>query len=150
MSRRRSASASASASPAPASDPRDLLREANALRGQGAFPAAERLYLRVVREHPRSSTAYVAKVAAASLRLERLNNPRGALSLFRAALRDNPSGSLAQEVRRGIALATRRTGQRDAEQRALRDFLAHHGSTPFAATARTRLGELEAAAAPTP
>ena len=29
------------------------------------------------------------------LRLERLNNPRGALTLYRSALRDNPSGSLA-------------------------------------------------------
>lgn len=128
----------------PASDPRDLLREANALRGQGAFPAAERLYLRVVREHPRSGSAYVANVAAASLRLERLNNPRGALALYRTALRDNPSGSLAPEIRRGIAIAARRAGQPDTERRALVDFLAHHPGSPFAATARARLSELPA------
>ncbi|MCA9574100.1 MAG: hypothetical protein R3B40_03035 [Polyangiales bacterium] len=125
-------------------DPRDLLREANALRGQSQFAAAERLYVRVAREHPGSSSAYVAKVAAASLRLERLGNARGALSLYRAALRESPNGSLVQEVRRGIALSHRRLGARAAEAQALRDFIAHHPGVPFANAARARLTELEA------
>lgn len=134
---------------APASA-RDLLREANALRGRGQYRRAEQTYLRVVRQHSGSSSAYVARVAAAGLRLDRLGNPRGALSLYRAALRQGGGGALGPEVRRGVALSTRRLGMRDAEARALRDFIGHHGGAPFAARARQRLLELDEPSRATP
>ena len=127
------------------SDPGDLLREANRLRGARAFREAERTYLRAARLGAGTGVAYVARVAAAGLRLERLGDPRGAERLYRSALRSSPGGSLSPEIRRGLALAARRRGAREAERRALRDYLAHHGGSAFAGRAEARLSELDQA-----
>ncbi|WP_164016928.1 tetratricopeptide repeat protein [Pyxidicoccus trucidator] len=126
----------------PDAEPEDLLRKANELRAVGRWKEAEALYLHVIRAQPSSLASYVARVASGSLRLEHLGNARGALRQFQEALRIQPHGVLGQEARHGIAEAWRALGDREAEARALEEFLAIHPDSPLGTTARTRLGEL--------
>ncbi|ACY15815.1 tetratricopeptide repeat protein [Haliangium ochraceum] len=129
--------------PAPRT-PEDLLKQANQQRQQRAWQRAESLYLQVVAEHPGSSAAYVAALAAAAIRLDHLGNPAGALRLYRDALRSERNRALAEEARYGVAEAYRALGQRASEQRALEEFLAHHPDSPLAAASRRRLNALGA------
>ncbi|RKH08890.1 tetratricopeptide repeat protein [Corallococcus sp. CA053C] len=122
--------------------PEDLLRQANALRSEGKWTEAEGLYLRVIRAQPSSLAAYVARVAAGSLRLEHLGDPRGALRQFQDAQRSQPGGMLDPEARHGEAEAYRALGDTAAEARALDAFIRLHPDSPLSATARSRLREL--------
>lgn len=132
--------ARAEASP---SSPEDLLREANRLRGSRRWREAERTYTRVMREHPSTMSAHVARVAAADIRLSQLGDPRGALRLYRGALGGRGSGALALEARQGIAESLRRMGNTVEETRALRAIVASHPGTPAARRAARRLAEIE-------
>jgi len=125
--------------------PQDLLPRANRLRGEGDYAGAERTYLRVVSQAPGSPAAYSARVAAASLRLERLGDARGALALYGQALRAVPDGPLGPEIREGIAAAYRKLGNRSAERGALQALLAADPSPASADKARARLKELSSA-----
>lgn len=120
----------------------DLLRRANALRGARNFREAERTYLEVTSAHPSTHAAYVARVAAAALRLEHLGDPGGAVRLYRSAV--THGGTLDAEARAGLARAYRRLGRDADEADAWRGLLARHPSSPFAGQARTRLTELDA------
>lgn len=122
----------------------DLLRRANQLRGEGQYRSAERTYLRVVAQSPSGAPAYSARVAAAGLRLERLNDPRGALRLYSDALRASPNGPLSPEVHEGMAQAYRKLGDGAREQNALAALLAEQADGPAAERARVRLQELQA------
>ncbi|MCU0671758.1 MAG: hypothetical protein MUE69_03080 [Myxococcota bacterium] len=121
----------------------DLLRRANALRGAGSYREAERTYLEVTSAHPSTHAAYVARVAAAALRLEHLGDPGGAVRLYRSAIAHG--GALDAEARAGLARAFARLGRDIDEAEAWRGLLARHPSSPFAGRARSRLAELEAA-----
>jgi tetratricopeptide (TPR) repeat protein len=121
----------------------DLLRRANALRGEGRYRNAERTYLRVVAQSPNGAPAYSARVAAAALRIERLDDPRGALRLYREALRAEPHGALAPEIHEGMAQAFRKLGQPARERDALSALLREQASGPSAERARARLQELD-------
>src|SRR5581483_180821 len=103
---------------------------------------ADALYQRVLRAPEGGAAAYVAQVASASLHLEHLGDPRGALRLYRSALRAQPAGPLAEEVRSGIAEACRATGDRPAEAQALRDLLTHHPGSLLRGRAEERLRAL--------
>jgi TolA-binding protein len=129
-------------SPVRQPEPRDLLRRANRLRKAQRWRAAERAYGAVAGRHPGSRSAHVARVAAASLRLEKLGDPRGALELYRAVLRRRPEGNLAAEARYGVAEALRALGDRSGEARALEQFLEAHPDNALAGAARQRLREL--------
>ncbi len=122
-------------------DVEDLMAEANALRGEGAWARAEATYLRASRARPGSGTAHVADVAAAGIRLDQRRDPRGAIRLYRRALRTG--GPLAVESREGLARAFRALGRADAERDALADLLARHSGSRAARHARQRLQELE-------
>ena len=122
----------------------DLLRRANRLRGEGQYRSAERTYLRVVAQSPNGAPAYSARVAAGALRIERLNDPRGALQLYADALRISPSGALSPEIHEGMAQAYRKLGQPAREQKALAALLAEQPDGPAAERARARLQELQA------
>jgi hypothetical protein len=95
-----------------------------------------------MREHPRSPEAYTARVAAAALHLEHLGDPRGALSLYQAALAGGGSGALSEEARWGIAACNRALGDRAAEASALRAFVAAHPHSLMLPHAQRRLEEL--------
>jgi tetratricopeptide (TPR) repeat protein len=119
----------------------DLMAEANAARKAKQWKKADALYLEVVRDHAKSASAQVALVASATLHLEHLGDPKGALQRFRAAI-GRVSGPLAEEARYGLAEAHRALGDDAAEAKALDDFLRHHADSPLADRARSRRGEL--------
>lgn len=138
------------AGPAPAPAPElpadapaeDVLALANQRRKQRAWREADVLYRRVVRAYPRTEAAVVAEVASATIRLEHLGDPAGALAGFRRALEARPAGALGEEARWGIAEAFRGVGDARGEAFALRVFLETHPGSAMAPAARKRLAEL--------
>ena len=90
--------------------------------------------------YPGTATAYVARVAAASLRLDHLGDPAGALALYRGAL---AGGALGEEALLGTARCHRALGDRASEAATLRRLLAAHPRSLLAAQASARLAELE-------
>jgi tetratricopeptide (TPR) repeat protein len=122
----------------------DLLARANALRGRSQWPDAERAYLEVSRRYPDTPSAYVAQVAAAALRLDKLDDAHGARRLYARALAARPQGNLTLEIRQGLARAARRLGDMAGEIVALTDIVERHPDTPAAAQARNRLEALSA------
>jgi tetratricopeptide (TPR) repeat protein len=123
--------------------PEDWLDDANGLRAKKRWREADKAYARVIATAPRSSSAYVARVASASVRLEHLRDPRGALARYRAALEQSPRGPLLEEIRFGIAESYRALGQRAEERRALESFVHDLPSSGLAKRARARLEELD-------
>lgn len=120
----------------------DWLATANTLRGERRWAEAEGAYLEAVRSAPSSRAAYVARLSAASLRLEHLHDARGALALYREAAQAD--GELDAQAELGVARAHRALGQRAAEREALERLLAQHPHSAVAAPAAARLAELEA------
>jgi tetratricopeptide (TPR) repeat protein len=118
----------------------DLLAEANRLRRSGAYDEAEATYLRVVQTNPRAREAHVARVAAAGIRLERLDDAAGAARLYRDASRG--SGALAAEATFGLARSTRELGDTAAETQALRALVERYPSSPYVRLAVERLRTL--------
>ncbi len=117
----------------------DLLRTANQLRQRARWRDAEETYRRVSIIYPRSASAYVALIAAASIRLEQLDDARGALELYSRAVTIEPSGALDIEARMGIARAFQRLGNRKREIKSLRQVLRRYHSGPMVQQAKQRL-----------
>lgn len=122
----------------------DIVALANQQRKEKRWRAAEALYERVMRDHAHTDAAAIATVASASLHLDHLADPAGALRRFRKALRLRPDGPLAQEARWGLAETHRALGDVEAERAALEHFLSAHPRSVNAARARQRLTELGA------
>ena len=122
----------------------DIVALANQQRKEKRWRAAEALYERVMRDHARTDAAAIATVASASLHLDHLADPAGALRRFRQALRLRPDGPLAEEARWGLAETHRALGDVEAERAALDRFLSAHPRSVNAARARQRLAELGA------
>lgn len=127
---------------APQPKPGELLARANHLRGEGKYRAAVRVYMLALRADPRGAAGNVAAVAAAAIRLEFLNNPRGAAALYRRALSIRPQGPLALESYEGLARAYRALGRRDAERKALQALIDLDVPSPAQARAKERLETL--------
>jgi tetratricopeptide (TPR) repeat protein len=117
----------------------DLLQTANQQRQQGRWRDAERTYRRVSIIYPKSPSAYVALIAAASIRLEHLDDARGALTLYNQALQIDPRGSLDIEARMGIARVWQRLEKREREIKSLRHILRKYDSGPMVQQAKQRL-----------
>lgn len=122
--------------------PEDLLAEANGLRRHAKWRRAERTYVEVARRFPKSGSAYVALVAASSLRLEHLGDPKGALELLARAERTDGGGPLDAEILWTRSRAHRRLGEAAKERRALERLLSKHPDAPLVEAARARLEEL--------
>jgi hypothetical protein len=120
----------------------DLMKQANEQRRARRWRAAEALYQRVMDEHPGTSAAHVAAIAAAAIRLDHLGDARGALRLYRTALAGGRA--LAEEARWGVAEAHRALGDAAGERRALEDFVSRHPGSPLIPQARARLRALQA------
>ncbi len=128
--------------PRPAPESRaaqDLLQLANRMRGEGRWKQAEQTYGKVYLQYPGSMSGYVARVAAASIRLDHLGDARGALRLYREAVASRPGGALEVEARQGIARSWRRLGDREREREALGELLKKDASGPAAEQTRRRL-----------
>jgi hypothetical protein len=119
--------------------PEDWLVEGNRLRADKRWSKADEAYSRAAQHASNKQTAYVARVASAAVRLDHLNDARGALSRYRAAQSLLPSGALSEEIHWGIAEAQRALGDHAAEQAALQRFLSEHPSSPLAGQAKARL-----------
>jgi tetratricopeptide (TPR) repeat protein len=128
----------------PAQVAKDWLARANELRQARRWKRAHATYLHVARSAPGSHEAYVAAVAAASLRLHQLGQPRGALRLYRQAIARRPAGALTEEARYGVAEAYRAVGNESAEVQALQSFVASHPGSPLRRAADARLDALRA------
>lgn len=126
-----------------ASEASDLLQRANERRRQQRFAEATALYQQIIRRYPRSDAAYVARVSAAMLYVERLRDPQRAQRLFQAALVQQPRGPLSEEARWGLAESFRALGQPAQERTALKDFLLHHPQALVRSQAERRLQLLE-------
>ena len=120
---------------------RDGLSRANTLRGERRYADALTAYLAVVAQHPQSRQAQAARVAAATLQLERLGNAGEAERLFSEAVRHGPE--LVAEAHFGIAEVLRSRGDSLRERDALRSFVHDYPESPLAASARRRLMHLE-------
>lgn len=119
--------------------PEDWLVEGNRLRAERRWDRADEAYAHALRSAPHGQTAYVARVASAAVRLEHLDDAKGALALYRAALRQSPRGPLREEILMGLADAQRALGNRAEERSALAQFLAEYPDSPLAAQAKSRL-----------
>jgi tetratricopeptide (TPR) repeat protein len=125
-----------------AKTPEDWLERANALRRRGRFAEAERAYAKVYDQYPGTLSAYVARVAAASIKMDYLGDPRGAQRLLEAARRGSPGGALDIEVREGLAESARRLGDTAGERGALEGLVSAYPKSRAAETAKKRLAEL--------
>jgi hypothetical protein len=125
--------------PVPTDTAEDFLRRGNQLRADGRFREAEQAYAEVFRRYPGSASAYVARVAAATIRLEKLGDARGARKLFRAA---GHGGALDIEVWKGLAAASRALSDRRGEIDALSGLVEAHPGSSAAKLAEKRLADL--------
>ncbi|HEX5660706.1 MAG TPA: hypothetical protein VFX59_26115 [Polyangiales bacterium] len=117
----------------------DWLREGNRLRAARRWKQADEAYGQAAQKAASDDAAYVAFVASAGVRLEHLNDARGALSRYRAALQASPHGALDEEIQFGIADAYRTLGDSTREQDALQAFLRAHPQSALVEQARARL-----------
>jgi hypothetical protein len=120
----------------------DFLDDANRLRAAKRWKAADEAYARVWQAAPKSSAAYVARVASASVRLEHLHDARTSLSRYRTALEQSPHGALREEIRFGMSEAYRALGNKAEERKTLQAFVHDHPDSGLAQKARDRLAEL--------
>lgn len=127
---------------APALTPAELLRAANAARDKRAHDRAVDLYDALEGRFPRSREAGVARVSAAKLHAE-LGHHRRARTLYRAYLRHQPKGNLAEEALWGSAKASRALADTEAERRACEDLLGRFPTSLRASAARSRLQSLD-------
>lgn len=126
----------------PAATAAELLTRATEARRAGEYREAARLYERLQRTYPTSREARVSQIALGRVRLDHLDDPRGALAQFRSYLTSNRSGALAEEARVGAALALRRLGRAGEERAAWEELLRHHPLSIHADDARARIREL--------
>jgi tetratricopeptide (TPR) repeat protein len=124
--------------------PEDLLQKANRQRAAGQFRDAAASYAIIYEQFPHAASAYVARVAGASLELEHLANPMRARRLFEQALRERPAGPLDLEARQGLSVALRDLEDRSAEIATLQALVGAHPDSPAARRAQVRLRELGA------
>lgn len=118
----------------------DRLKQANALRSAQRYVSALKIYMSVARDYPNTLQADAARVAAADIKLEHLQDANGARALYDDAAR--AGGVLSEEASYGLAQAYRRQGNTLKERSALQAFLNQFPSSPFAKSARERLSEL--------
>lgn len=130
--------------PSPSASADALLDAASRLRGAQQWAPAAQAYERVVQAHPEHSAAYVARVSAAALYLEHLQDPARAARLYRAALAQRPNGPLDASTRWNLARAYRALGQTGPEREILQEVLRRHPEAVHSAQARARLQQLEA------
>jgi hypothetical protein len=120
-----------------------LLQSAADLRSAQRWREATETYERVMHAAaPRSDLGHTAAINAAFLRLEHLDDARGARRLFDGVLAAGPRSSLGEEARWGRAQSLRALGDRAGERRALADFLRSHPESIRWARAEARYREI--------
>jgi len=120
----------------------ELLAEAQALRAARDWQGAAAAYGAIVDSHGGSTEARSAAISAATIRLDHLGDPRGALRMFDGYLARHGAGALAQEAAWGRCRALRALGREAEELRALEAFVAAYPGALEADRARSRLLEI--------
>ena len=134
----------APAHPRAARSASELFAAANAARREREPAAAVRGYRELLRAHPRSDEAHVARVALGRLLLDRLGDARGALREFDGYLQDPRRLPLREDALIGKALALQRLGRVRDEHSAWKALLAAYPASAYADRARTRVAALTA------
>jgi hypothetical protein len=116
-----------------------LLAAARHARTRSQLREAAQLYRQVIDRHPATQAASVARVALGRLLDSELSQPRAALALFDAYLRQHRSGELAEEALYYRALSLVSLGQTQKADAGLRELLAAFPNSLYAAPARARL-----------
>jgi hypothetical protein len=122
----------------------DRLAAANELRRAGQWRRAERAYLDIAARYPSVPQASVASLAAASLRLEHLADPAGALQLYKSLTRVS---ALGVEALYGVARCHQALGDKSAEIAALHNVIAAYPTSLQADRARERLQQIASTSA---
>jgi outer membrane protein assembly factor BamD (BamD/ComL family) len=136
------AAAAQSAQPERGSPSADaLLAAARRAQTRDRLQRAARLYRQVIDVHPTTPAASVAKVALGRLLQSKLAQPRAAVPLFDAYLRQHRGGELAEEALYFRALSLARLGDRQLAAHGLRELLTSYPSSLYSAPARAKLAE---------
>ena len=120
----------------------ELFATANAARRDHETSAAVRAYRELLRGHPQSPEAKVARVALGRLLLDRVGDARGALRELDAYLADREHGSLREDALIGRALALGRLGRSREERDAWSRLLEEFPRSASAERARARISAL--------
>ncbi|MEM6295328.1 MAG: hypothetical protein AAGA54_28910 [Myxococcota bacterium] len=121
--------------------PENQLRAAQDAFAAGDRRAALARYRQLVRQHPRSEQAHVAKVSIGRLELK-AGHPKAALRSFDAYL-DAKGGSMRREAAVGRIEALRALGRPNDERAAIEAFLRSHGDSAYAGRLERRLESLQ-------
>ncbi len=108
----------------------ELFADAAEARRSGDAREAARLYSRLVARHPRDERAGLASFELGRIRLDQLDDPRGAAAAFRRALA--LGGPFAQEARARLVEAYDAAGDRGACERSKAAYLRRHPSGRYA------------------
>ena len=126
----------------PTRDATDALLEAQGLREQQRWTSAAAAYEELIRVHPSSAEARVARVSLGTIQLNHLGLPESALAAFDGYLASDPDGTLAEEASLGRAMALQAMGQQEEAIAAFERFLANHPSSMSVPLAIEQLEEL--------
>lgn len=118
-----------------------LLARAQQARSVRDYDGAIHAYQQLLRLHPRSAVAPLARISLAQLHLAR-GDAKAALAGFEAY--ERAGGALSQEAHYGKIRALRALGRTLDEQAESRRFIARYPSSVQAADLRQRLGERDA------
>lgn len=116
-----------------------LFSSANAARRRGEHRLAMSLYRELQSSFPASPETSLSHILLARLELGQ-GDAAAALTQFDAYLRQPREGSLTQEALQGKALALAALGRKDEETEVWRELLRRYPTSPYAASARKRLG----------
>ena len=127
----------------PADDAATQFHDANEARRNGELKHAQRLYGRLIEQHPSSDEAGFARVSLGRLLLA-AGDARAAEREFRSYLAGG-GGQLSEEALVGQAQSFGRLKRANEEQKAWQRLLASYPSSVYAAQAKQRLAVLDAA-----
>lgn len=103
-----------------------LLEDATAKRRAKKWRDAAAAYEELLRTHPRSPQASVARISLADIELDHMRRPAVAIKHYDAYLRISSSGVVAQEAEYGRIRALRALGRTQREKNEIANFIAKH------------------------
>jgi len=117
-----------------------LVADAKGAARQGDAEAAARAWEALLRRHPRDDRAPLAAFELGRLRMDRLDDPPGAVAAFRRALQLGRRSPFQQDVLRRLVELYESLGDQGACQRLRERYLDEHPSGRYAAEVARRCG----------
>ena len=122
--------------------PSELLAGAQGQRASRNWKGAAKIYSELIRAYPRSVEARISLISLGVIQLDHLGQPGKALGSFGRYLSSSRSGALAQEAAWGKTRALAKLSRKQAEKKALEEFLGNFPGAIQAPMATKRLREL--------